>query len=254
MIKGRHTIALAAVALLLFAGHVSAAESALVEGTSTPLVRYHDGRLSARIQGVPLDEVLRALSTETGVRFEGTALDQRDVSKRFDDVPLAEALRRLIGRQNFTLVYGEDGRPSRVELLGVPGPAVAPGSHPPPVASFIVVLTRQPPVVISDRLAAALGVGHGPLALSKVLQGLRLDDPAIRRDAGATSLRALQTTPELLSSFVALDDRTVATLARSWGGAHAKDALSLLATRASHPGVRGLATKGLARLDQAPHG
>jgi hypothetical protein len=67
-------------------------------------------------------------------------------------------------------------------------------------------------------------------------------------------LRALQTTPELLSSFLALDDRTVATLARSWGGAHATDALSLLATRASHPGVRGLATKGLARLDQAPHG
>src|SRR5262245_48224456 len=40
-----------------------------------PMVHYQDGRLSARIHDVPLDDVLRAVTAETGVRFEGIPLD-----------------------------------------------------------------------------------------------------------------------------------------------------------------------------------
>ena len=239
---------LAALGILLLAADVFAAELVQANDVSAPVVRYHDGRLSARIQGVPLDDVLHAVSAETGLRFDGTPLDERDVFKRFDDVPLAEALRRLIGRQNFTLVYGAGGQPERVKLLGAPALPVARGSQAPPGASFEVVLARQPPVTISDRLAVALGAVHGPLPLARVLRGLRLDDSAIRGEVVGTFLRALQTVPALLTSFRALDDGKVATLARSWGGTHAAEALSLLAARASDPGVRGLVTKALARL------
>jgi len=242
---------LAAAVVLVLAADVCAAELARADDVSAPSVRYHDGRLSAHIEGLPLDDVLRAVSAETGLRFDGIPLDERDVFKRFDDVPLAEALRRLIGRQNFTLVYGAGGQPERVRLLGVPALPVPRGSKAPPPASFQVVLARQPPVAISDHLAAALGAVHGPLPLIRVLQGLRLDDATIRGEAVGTFLHALQTTPALLTSFLALDDSRVATLARAWGGAHAADALSLLATRAWHVGVRGLATKGLAHLRPA---
>lgn len=223
---------------------------------AAPMVHYQGGRLSARIHDVPLDDVLRAVTAETGVRFEGIPLDERDVSKRFDDVPFAEALRRLIGRQNFMLVYGADGQPSRVRLLGVPALPVARGAHTPAPPSFGVVLAQQPPVAVSDQLAAALGSQHGPLPLVRVLQALRLDGGGIRDEAVGVFLHALQTTPALRSSFLALDDRGLATLARSWGGTHAADALSLLVTRARTPEVRGLATKGLARLklDQPPRG
>jgi hypothetical protein len=86
-----------------------------------------------------------------------------------------------------------------------------------------------------------------------VLQALRLDDATAREEAVDTFLRALQSTPALLSSFTALDDRTTAKLARSWGGVHAADALSLMSTRTRNSSVRAIATKGLAlvRLDQA---
>jgi hypothetical protein len=223
---------------------------------TAPMVHYQDGRLSARIDDVPLDDVLRAVTAETGVRFEGIPLDQRDVSKRFDDVPFAEALRRLIGRQNFTLVYGSNGQPSRVRLLDVPALPVARGARTPAPPSFRAVLAQQPPVAVSDHLAAALGAQHGPLPLVRVLQALRLDGADIRDEAVGVFLHALQTTPALRSSFLALDDRTVATLAWSWGGTHAADALSLLVTRARTAEVRGLATKGLARLklDEAQRG
>ena len=243
-----------AAAVVLLAGRVSAAELAAGDAASAPVVHYREGLLSASIQGLPLDDVLRAVSAETGLRFGGAPLDERDVFKRFSDVPLAEALRRLIGRQNFTLVYGADGEPKRVKLLGGPLPAVAPGSKTPLAEPFQVLLVRQPPVAVSDSLARALRAGQGPLALTRVLQALRSDDAAIRGEVVAIFLRALQSRPELLRSFLALDDRKVATLARSWGGAHAADALALVAARAGHLGVRGLATKGLVRLrsDQPP--
>src|SRR5262249_59869785 len=174
----------------------------------------------------------------------------------FDDVPFAEALRRLIGRQNFTLVYGGDGQPSRVRLLDVPALPVARGARTPAPPSFRVVLAQQPLVPVSDHLAAALGAQHGPLPLARVLQALGLDGPGIRDEAVGVFLHALQTTPALRSSFLALDDRGVATLARAWGGPHAGDVLSLLANRARTVEIRNLATKGLARLrlDEPPRG
>jgi hypothetical protein len=239
-------------AALVLIGGIALAADTTPAATPAPEVHYRNGRLSASIRGVPLDDVLRAVATETGVRFEGTPLDERDVFKRFDDLPLVEAFRRLIGRQNFTLVYGADGQPSRVELMGVPTPVVARGTRTPPRPPFRVVLAQQPPVAVSERLAKALGALHGPLPLVRVLQALRLDDATAREEAVDTFLRALQGTPALLTSFSALDDRTTAKLAWSWGGVHAADALSLMSTRARNPRVRTIVTKALAqvRLDQ----
>lgn len=213
-----------------------------------PLVRYHRGRLTVRIEGVPLDDVLDAVASETGLVFDGTALDRRNVWKRFDDVPLGEALRRLIGRQNFTLVYRTPDRPSRVELLGAPAPPALrkPGRAPGP--PFPVLLAQHPPVPVSARLALALGAPQGVLPLPRVLQGLRLDDPATRTDAADAFLHALQTTPQLCDAFLALDDGSLVALARSWAGPRAADALSLLAARAGTWTIRTFATRGLAKL------
>ena len=160
----RRTPWLAAAVVLLLAADVCAAELAKADDVSAPVVRYHDGRLSARIQGVPLDEVLHAVSAETGVRFDGTPIDERDVFKRFDDVPLAEALRRLIGRQNFTLVYGAGGQPERVKLLGAPALPVARGSQAPPGASFEVVWrdNRRSPSPIGSPLPSAPSTDRFP--------------------------------------------------------------------------------------------
>lgn len=155
---------LAAAAVLLLTADVFAAELARADDVSAPDVHYRDGRLSARIQGLPLDDVLRAVSAETGLRFDGTPLDERDVFKRFDDVPLAEALRRLVGRQNFTLVYGAGGEPERVRLLGVPAPPVARGSKAARPAPFQVVLVghRRWPSPTASPLPLAPVTGRSP--------------------------------------------------------------------------------------------
>src|SRR5438094_227571 len=63
----------------------------------------------------------------------------RGVSVEFEAVPLAEALHRLLGDQNFALVYGNEGQLKSVRLLGGPQAAAAPslalGAAPPPSQS-----------------------------------------------------------------------------------------------------------------------
>src|SRR5207249_3023226 len=49
----------------------------------------------------------------------------RDVTRQFDRVPLADALVRLLGEQNFTLRYGSEGKLRKISLLGEPLAAAA---------------------------------------------------------------------------------------------------------------------------------
>jgi hypothetical protein len=59
---------------------------------------------------VPITDVLNELERQTGASVRGSLLDPREVTAEFRDVPLSQALARLLGDQNFALVYGEGGR------------------------------------------------------------------------------------------------------------------------------------------------
>ncbi|HZP40333.1 MAG TPA: hypothetical protein VFD84_02350 [Candidatus Binatia bacterium] len=101
-----------------------AAASALAAGPAPPAPRvaYADGRLSVACDRVPLADLLPAISRATGIAFRGKPAEPREVTKHFERVPLADALARVLGRQNFVLRYDDDGRPVRAELLGAPLP------------------------------------------------------------------------------------------------------------------------------------
>lgn len=115
--------------VVLLAGSVATAAPAPSPPTTIPSpisMAYHDGLLSVRLAGVPLEQVIAELERTTGAEVRGELLDRRKVYKRFDDLPLPQALDRLLGAQNFILMYGGDGS-LVVDLLGKPGsPQVAP--------------------------------------------------------------------------------------------------------------------------------
>ena len=97
----------------------------------------------------------------------------RDVTAEFDDVPLAEALERLLGDQNFVLAYGRGDRLRAIKLLGGPLAPIKVAVTPPPVPEVappksdvpqprdpggaVAMLDGHPAVPISGRLAQALG-------------------------------------------------------------------------------------------------
>ncbi len=91
-------------------------------------IRYRDDRMSVDVQGAPLADVIDELGRQSGASIRGRVRKPRELSLSFDDVPLPDALERVLGEQNFTLRYGSDGRLEAVELLGEPEPLQSPAA------------------------------------------------------------------------------------------------------------------------------
>jgi hypothetical protein len=201
---------------------------------SSPDIRYEQNRLTVRIERVPLDQVLAAVTRETGLEINGEPLDQRDVSKRFDSVPLPEALRRLVGRQNFVLRYGPDGQPDRLDLLGVPqAPRKSPRRR---GLDALRLLASHPAVALPA--AAARALGGSPLPLHRVLRGLGHAEPVVRTEAARTLLGAIERDPTLLAALREVDANRLAQVVMQRAGAYATEVATTLYRTATDPGLK----------------
>ena len=105
----------AAMGLLLV---VLAQTPARPEDGAARVVRYANDALTVRLSRASVNEVLDEIARQTGAEIRGQSMDSREVSADFEAVPLPEALDRLLGSQNFTLIYGENGNLRAVQLLG----------------------------------------------------------------------------------------------------------------------------------------
>ena len=104
--------------MLLSAGPVAAREP-------TCVVAYDAGRLTVHAERVPLADVVREIGRQSGAEIVGKVRKPREVTRQFDQVPLFDALVRLLGEQNFTLRYGSEGKLRTISLLGEPLAAAA---------------------------------------------------------------------------------------------------------------------------------
>src|SRR5216110_2105720 len=155
----------AAAIVLLAAAALRPSSARAVAEASPPMVTYRSDQLSVRLEKVALEDVLAELGRVSGAEIQGAPREPRDITAQFDDVPLPEALHRLLGDQNFMLTYGEGNRLRRIELFGGPqepgetsstSPAAG-STMPQNLAVVISVLEQHPPVPVTGRLAAALG-------------------------------------------------------------------------------------------------
>jgi hypothetical protein len=157
------TALLSAVAAALGAvpawGAPDADESA---SPSAPLLRYEDGRLTARLEGVPLPEVVDALRRATGATITGD-VDASLVQQHFDRVPIRQALDQFLRLANFILTY-EDGRLVSIQLLGTAVERPAAPAAAPLVAPAAV---GAPPAIATSAAAS------GPTVLGRPRTTLR---------------------------------------------------------------------------------
>jgi len=109
---------LVVAAALLSAGSFAAREP-------TCVIAYDDDRLTVHAEGAPLADVVREIGRQSGAEVVGEVRKPRDVRKSLDQVPLVDALVRLLGEQNFTLRYGPEGKLRTIHLLGEPVAAAA---------------------------------------------------------------------------------------------------------------------------------
>ena len=258
---------LAAAVLAALALHPSPALAA-AEGSS-PIVTYRRDQLSVRLDSVPLEEVLAELGRVSGAEIRGAPREPRDLTAKFDDVPLPEALHRLLGDQNFMLKYGEADRLRMIELFGGPqeprnasstSPAAGPfggaspaagSTMPQNLAVAISVLARHPPVAVTGRLAEALG-GNTATFRQLFEAAMQQQDAELRTEALHASLGAFDAEPDLRSSVLralgGVDDTTLGQMLRGIAGTRAEEIANQVATHAQAGELRSRALSVLQHL------
>jgi len=203
-------------------------------GAPAPVVRCERDRVSVRLTRVPRVRVLEELARGTDATVHGRVADGAPVSARFDDVPLPEALRRLLGGQNFTLAYDAQNRLRTVTLLGAPQ---VPGRGAPPDDAAVAAAPSAPDarrvldwrlsVPARGRLAWMLDVRSMTLGELARLSA-RTEDARARTEALRVVLGGLQASAELRTAvrdlLATLDDATLARTAAALGD-HAPAAL-----------------------------
>ena len=231
------------LALALLAAALAAAAGRSDEGAPERVIRYDRDLLTVRLTSVPVTDVLDELGRQAGAEIRGQVRDPRAVSVEFEAVPLADALHRLLGDQNFALVYGNEGRLKSVRLLGGPQTAAAPtpaaaatppASQPPGPPNVMDVFARHPPIPVSGHLSEVLG-GQSATLLQLFDVSVHNADATARAEAARLFVGTVDTEPALraavLAQLNAIDDVTLGAIFRNLAGDHAQEvAMQVLAT------------------------
>jgi len=246
-------------AIVLFAGlAVTVARGA--DGDAERVVRYADDQLTVRLARAPVGEVLDEISRQSGAEIRG-APNPGEVSAEFEDVPLPDALHRLLGNQNFTLKYGEKSRLVAIDLLGDSAghPAATPvGARPstttvpqPPQQNLQEALQRHPALPVTGALAAALGTNTATLD-QLVNAALHHDDAGVRAEALRTTLNAVESDAtlrtNLLATVNAIDDAALTASLRGIAGDRAEELVAHIATQARASELRVKASSVLQQI------
>lgn len=232
------------------------------------VIEYAQDALTVRLTSVPIGEVLDELGQQAGAAIQGGVRAPRDVSIEFDRVPLPQALHRLLGDQNFTLVYGEGGRLRAVKLLGGPqaaraAPPPAAGAAGPPadpqaaVANLMSMVAAHAAVPVGGRLAEALKTEQTSVQ-QLVDASLRNEDPVVRAAAVRRTLAVLEAEPDLrsavLNTLKGMEDADVARVLQAVSASHAEEVVSQVAAQARASELRVKASGVLQQLRSQKQG
>jgi hypothetical protein len=240
----------------------TAVSVAATEPGSGRLVEYAKDALTVRLDKVPLADVLADIGQQSGAEIRGTLRESREVTAEFESVPLSEALSRLLGDQNFALVYGKEGRLRAVKLLGGPqegGVSITPAPAAPPAVTqaptdIRELLANHPPVPVHGRLAQALGTSSATLQQLMEL-GLHNEDATVRAEALRAGVQTLEGEPVLRQAVIGMlnsfDDAALGSLLRGAAGENAEEVAMQVLTQSRAPEVRVKASSVLQKLRQA---
>jgi hypothetical protein len=256
----RRLVAAPLLAATLGMGTPAAAADA--EATPDRVIRYENDALTVRLARVPITDVLSELERQTGAAVRGPLLDPREVSAELNDGPQPQALARLLGDQNFALVYGEGGRLRAVSLLpggqaaaprpvsAAPTTTIPQGGTPITLEEFAQLLEGQPPIKCDGTLAQAVG----PTATYRQLLEAALghSEASIRMQAVGVAIRSIEGQPELRSKLVSaaagVEADRLSQLIENAAGNHAQEFASNVTAQTRATEVRAKFSTALHHL------
>jgi hypothetical protein len=209
-------------------------------------LRWTGEHLSARLSEAPLDDVLAEIARQSAADIRGASPPARAITTEFEDVPLSEALDRLLGEESFVLVYGDRGHLREIRLLGSdPGevrplaPPAAPVDAASSAGSDNAVIGRA--VSIRGTLARRIGASEASLG-HLFLLAIRGSDRRTRASALRAWLGYLDSDPEVRADVAAkleaTDDTKLAALVSGAAGEYAEELARRLANQDLIPELR----------------
>lgn len=180
------------------------------------VVKVDRERLTVRLQGIPLHAALKAIERESGVALALLAPLREEITIAFDDLPLEQGLRRLLGNRNYILFYAAagPGQPAalrQVKVLPRGREGVRAGDHreqPRVMPSWQAGLGDPDP---EKRMEAvmALAAGEEPgKSLDLLIEVLKQDKNNDVREAALHALESLDPIPLEPLLAVALQDKS----------------------------------------------
>lgn len=147
-----------------------------------------DQRVTLLGEHASLEGLMEDLSWRAGFELRSFGLDDRSVTARIEDVPLDDALHRLVGRDLYTvgLSVGEDGK-ARVMWVEIPGP--------------------REPMGARRGIAKPRGPGEAPFQVPPklFLAAFESGDPSERTEAFASIQERVLADPAERARFLATD-------------------------------------------------
>jgi hypothetical protein len=220
------------------------------------VVRYDDDVLTVRLGDVPISEVLADLAMQSGAEVRGQVREPRNVTAAFDSVPLPQALARLLGDQNFALVYGSGGHLKAVRLLGSDAVSVqastpSAAQRAPFPGALPALIDAHPPVPVTGAVADA--VQSESASLRQLLElTLNHPDATVRTEALRTGLAAVEADRDLYVAVIDELDHTdstfLASLLRASAGERADELAAHVLQEAHAAKIRLMATSVQQRL------
>jgi hypothetical protein len=94
---------------------------AATQDTFPGTLTLRDGKVTAYLKAVPLDQVMTEVSRLSGVQvvWVDDTSRNKSVSVGFTDLPLLRALERLLGETNFVLFYADGQRNTRLTYIWI---------------------------------------------------------------------------------------------------------------------------------------
>lgn len=169
-----------------------------VPESQTLRLRFDDGLLSLHANQRTYAEVLVAIQKETGIRFRYTIPMSEAVTLSFKDVPVQEALKRLLGREAQLMFRFSEGQsvasragvPEEVWILGkVSGPIAEAGGPADKSAASVgesgVARTQSPvpPAPADERQPDADPTTNEQLGMESLIETAQSEDPMRRLQA-----------------------------------------------------------------------
>jgi hypothetical protein len=84
-------------------GHTLSSVS--IAQTKQPVIQVKKGKLTANVNNVPLIKVLESIADQTGIGFELYGKEERKITIKYTDIPLADGLKRTLRPYNHIILY-----------------------------------------------------------------------------------------------------------------------------------------------------